>query len=212
MDYLLNDEITEKNGARTLGVTELFGDLCRTIRSQIHERKSSRQIFGMPLYHIGRDAHGFFAVGLKARGVFAVGLRARGIVSLGLLSFGVLAFGLLSLGIIALGVFAAGLLSVGSIALGLFAAGAVSVGIISFGALSLGCFSSGALAVGRYAAVGDHAYAMLAVGESNAAGSLYRFIGTKSDADIMHMIDLMNDSVPSVLRWAEKIYGFYLMH
>ena len=164
MDYLLNDDITEKQGIEPKD-TETFWD---KFKKQFHERKSEKMIFGMPLYHIGKNAHGFFAVGLKARGVFSIGLMSRGIVSLGLLSMGVLSFGVLALGLISIGVFSLGLLAVGSIALGLFAAGAISVGLISFGALSVGCFSTGALAVGKYAAVGDHAYGMIAIGQSVA--------------------------------------------
>ena len=93
MDYLLNDDITEKQGIEPKE-TETFWD---KFKKQFHERKSEKMIFGMPLYHIGKNAHGFFAIGLKARGVFSIGLMARGIVSLGMLSLGVISIGLLSL-------------------------------------------------------------------------------------------------------------------
>ncbi|MBE6634544.1 MAG: helix-turn-helix transcriptional regulator, partial [Ruminococcaceae bacterium] len=146
MDYLLNEDITEKQCMEPKETETLWS----MIKKQFHERKSEKMIFGMPLYHIGRNAHGFFAVGLKARGVFSIGLMSRGIVSLGMLSLGVISIGLLPLGLISAGVFSVGLLAIGSVALGLFTAGAISVGLISFGALSVGCFSSGALAVGKY--------------------------------------------------------------
>jgi transcriptional regulator with XRE-family HTH domain len=206
MDYLLNDDITEKQGIEPKE-TETFGD---KFKKQFHERKSEKMIFGMPLYHIGINAHGFFAIGLKARGVFSIGLMSRGIVSLGMLSLGVISIGLLSLGLISAGVFSAGLLAVGAIALGLFAAGAISVGLVSFGALSVGYFSTGALAVGKYAAIGDHAYGMIAIGKSVAEGSVYSHIGDLTTADIPTVVEWLDANVPSWLGWAKAIFGFYI--
>ena len=206
MDYLLKEEITEKQGLQPTEEESLWDKL----KLQIHERKSEKMIFGMPLYHIGRNAHGFFAIGLKARGVFSFGLLSRGIFSVGLLSLGVISIGLLSLGLISAGVFSAGLLAVGSIALGLFAAGAISVGLISFGALSVGYFSTGALAIGKYAAVGDHAHAMIAIGESVAEGSVYSHIGDITTADIPKVVEWLDGNVPSWLGWAKEIFKFYI--
>ena len=206
MDYLLNEDITEKQGLQPTE-KESFWD---SFKKQFHERKSEKTIFGMPLYHIGKNAHGFFAIGLKARGVFSIGLMARGIVSLGMLSLGVISIGLLSLGLISAGVFSAGLLSVGSIALGLFAAGAISVGLISFGALSVGYFSSGALAIGKYVAVGDHAHAMIAIGQTVADGSIYSHIGDLTTADIPKIVEWLDGNVPSWLGWAKEIFKFYI--
>ena len=207
MDYLLNDDITEKQGIEPKE-TETFWD---KFKKQFHERKSEKMIFGMPLYHIGINAHGFFAIGLKARGVFSIGLMSRGIFSLGLLSLGVISIGILSLGLISAGVYSAGLLAVGSIALGLFAAGAISIGLISSGALSVGCFSSGALAVGKYVAVGDHAHALIAIGESVAEGSVYSHIGTLSSADMPRIVEWLDANVPSWLGWAKEIFKFYML-
>ena len=206
MDYLLNDDITEKQGIEPKE-TETFWD---KFKKQFHERKSEKMIFGMPLYHIGKNAHGFFAVGLKARGVFSIGLMSRGIFSLGLLSLGIISIGILSLGLISAGTFSLGLLAVGSIALGLFAAGAISVGLVSFGALSVGCFSSGALAIGKYVAVGDHAHALIAIGESVAEGSVYSHIGTLSSADMPRIVEWLDANVPSWLSWAKGIFKFFI--
>ncbi len=206
MDYLLNDDITEKQGIEPKG-TETFLD---KFKKQFHERKSEKMVFGMPLYHFGKNARGFFAVGLKARGVFSIGLMSRGIVSIGLLSLGVISIGLLSLGLISAGVFSVGLLAVGSVALGLFAAGAISVGLISFGALSVGCFSTGALAVGKYAAVGDHAYGMIAIGKSVAEGSIYSHIGDLTTADIPTVVEWLDANVPSWLSFAKGIFKFFI--
>jgi len=206
MDYLLNEDITEKQGIEPKETETFWG----VFKKLFHERKSEKKLFGMPLYHIGKNAHGFFAIGLKARGVFSIGLMSRGIISLGMLSLGVISIGLLSLGLISAGVFSAGLLAVGSIALGLFAAGAISVGLISFGALSVGCFSTGALAIGKYAAVGDHAYAMLAIGKSVAEGSVYSHIGEPATADIATVVEWLDVNVPSWLWWAKGIFKFFI--
>ena len=206
MDYLLNEDITEKQDIKPKEI-ETFWD---KFKKQFHERKSEKMIFGMPLYHIGINAHGFFAIGLKARGVFSIGLMSRGIFSLGLLSLGVISIGILSLGLISAGVYSAGLLAVGSIALGLFAAGAISIGLISSGALSVGCFSTGALAVGKYAAVGDHAYGMIAIGKSVAEGSVYSHIGDLTTADIPTVVEWLDANVPSWLGWAKEIFKFYI--
>lgn len=210
MDYLLNDEITEKDGARKEEPTPVLETMRTFLRKQCRERKSKKMVFGMPLYHIGPDARGFFAIGWKAKGVLAIGLRAKGIVSLGLFSLGLVSIGLLSVGLVALGIFALGLLSAGTIALGLFAAGAISIGIISFGALAIGCFSSGALAIGQYAAVGDHARAMLAMGYSQADGSAYQHLGTLLPADITYAKEWLDANVPAYLSWAKAIFKFFL--
>ena len=206
MDYLLNEDITEKQGVHA-AETESIWD---KFTEQLHERKSEKMIFGMPLYHIGRNAHGFFAIGLKARGVFSFGLMSQGIFSVGLLSLGVMSIGLLTLGLISAGVFSAGLLAVGSIALGLFAAGAISVGLISFGALSVGCFSTGVLAIGEYAAVGNHAHAMIAIGETVAEGTVYSHIGDLSTADIPTVTQWLDANVPSWLCWAKEIFKLFI--
>ncbi len=206
MDYLLNEDITEKQGLQPVEKENIWDKF----KKQLHERKSEKMIFGMPLYHIGRNAHGFFAIGLKARGVFSFGLLSRGIFSFGMLSLGVVSIGLLSLGLIAAGVFSAGLLAVGSIAIGLFAAGAISVGLISFGALSVGYFSSGALAIGKYVAVGDHAHAMIAIGQTVADGSVYSHIGDLTTADIPKVVEWLDGNVPSWFGWAKEIFKFYI--
>ena len=97
LDYLLKDTDEQTNQTNTYSSnakTADAGTFQSAAFSAIHlqERKSEKLILGMPLWHIGKNAHGFIAVGLKARGVIAIGLNARGILSLGLLSVGVLSF------------------------------------------------------------------------------------------------------------------------
>lgn len=209
MDYLLKDELTQPSGAEQTDVVPMLERINATIKMQCRERKSEKQVWGMPLYHIGRDARGFFAIGLKARGVFAIGLRAKGVVSLGMLSMGILSIGLLSLGLLAFGTFSLGLVSVGAIALGLLTAGAVSVGIVSFGALSVGCFSSGAAAFGKYVAVGDYAHAAIAIGKTEAVGSVYGHIGDASNADLDLIHSWLAIHVPSYLAWAKELFQLF---
>ena len=206
MDYLLKNEVTESDGADRTDAAPVFEQLRTTFNMQLRERKSEREVWGMPLYHIGRDARGFFAIGLKARGVFAIGLRAKGVVSLGLLSMGILSIGLLSLGLLAFGTFSLGLIALGAIALGLFAAGAVSVGIVSLGALSVGCFSGGAAAYGKYMAVGDYAQAAIAIGKTEAVGSVYGHVGQTSNADLDLIHSWLAIHVPSYLAWAKELF------
>ena len=207
MDYLLKEEVTERQGTRSAEKESIWN----SIKKQFYERKSEKTVFGMPLYHIGKNAHGFFAIGLKAHGVFAIGLMSRGIVSLGLLSLGVISFGVLTFGLISAGILSLGLLALGSIAIGLFAAGAISLGLISFGALSVGCFSIGALAIGQYAAVGDHAYGMIAIGKSVAEGSIYSHVGDLTSADIPTVVNWLESNVPSWLGWAKEIFEFFIL-
>lgn len=205
VDYLLNDGAAEKESAPSSEKAPSFD-----VKKIFRERKSEKTVMGMPLYHIGRDAHGFFALGLKAKGFFAVGLMARGVFSFGLLSLGLLSLGLLSLGVIALGTFGVGLLAVATVALGVFAVGAISVGVVSLGALSVGMFSAGALSFGEYIAMGDHAYAMIAIGESIAEGSEYSAVCALDAADVGHICALLDELVPAWLSWAKEIFKFFL--
>lgn len=199
MDYLLKEEITEKNGKASTQVVAVLETISDFLKSQYRERKSEKHVFGMPLYHIGRDAKGFFAIGLRARGVFTIGLRAYGAVSVGLLSIGMISVGVLS----------AGLLSVGILALGFLALGAISVGIVSFGALAIGDFSAGVMSVGKYIAYGDYARAMIAIGESEALGSIYEFTYFSS-ANTACAIDWLDANVPGWLTVAKELFKLYL--
>ncbi len=213
LDYLLKDaeETDRKNPS---------GEQSPLFRMRLRERKSEKTVFGMPLWHIGRNAKGFVAVGLNARGVIAVGLKAKGIVSLGMLSIGVLSLGMFSLGLLSLGLFALGLLSAGCFSVGVFAAGAISIGIISLGAIAIGDFSVGALAIGKYFALGDNARAMIAIGDSQAVGSVFQksseliaqniTVRTLTEADITTVKNLLDTIVPSYLSWAKEIIMLFL--
>lgn len=206
-DYLLLDDCDDlsksSDNREEMGVEYTF-------KRVIHERKSEKTVFGMPLWHIGKNARGFVAVGMNAKGVVAVGLKAQGLVSFGLLSIGLLSFGMLSLGLIALGMFAIGGLCAGCFAIGIMAAGAISLGIISLGAVSIGQFSVGALAIGKYIAIGDNARAMIALGDTVAAGGVYQKIGELAANEIAEVKRLLDSNVPMWLSWAKEIVKMFI--
>ena len=203
LDYLLKDA-EETNSKHQTNAENPFS------RRRLCERKSEKTVWGMPLWHIGRNAKGFVAVGLNARGVIAVGLKAKGIVSLGMLSIGILSLGMLSLGLLSIGMFALGILSAGCFSVGVFAAGAISLGVISLGAIAIGDFSVGALAVGRYFALGDNARAMIAIGDTKALGSVFQKIGELTAQDITVVKKSLDAMIPSYLSWANEIIKLFL--
>lgn len=215
LDYLLKDTDEQTNQTNTYSSNVKTSETGTTQSAdfsfvRIQERKSEKLILGMPLWHVGKNAHGFIAVGLKARGVIAIGLNARGILSLGLLSVGILSFGMLSVGLLALGMLAIGVLAGGSLSIGIFATGAISLGLLSLGALSIGDLSVGAFAIGKYFAMGDSAQAMIAVGDSSATGSVLQKLGELSDEDIAAIKQSLDLIVPSYLSWAKEIVKLFL--
>ena len=203
LDYLLKDSEESDNKNQYNEERSFF-------RKHLRERKSEQTIWGMPLWHIGRNAGGFVAVGLNAHGVIAVGLKAKGIVSLGMLSIGVFSLGMLSLGFLSLGLFALGLLSAGCFSIGVFATGAISLGIISLGAIAIGDFSVGALSIGKYFALGDNARAMIALGDTKATGNVFQKIGELPTQDITAVKQSLDTIVPAYLSWAKEIIKLFL--
>lgn len=188
MDYLLKDDV--EDGVEKKQRAPVIFDF----RSFHFERKSSKTIWGMPLWHIN------IGLGRTAKGIIAIGFKAKGIISLGFLSLGVLSLGLLSLGLISLGAFALGLVALGSISVGFIALGAICLGIIAIGAVAVGEFSVGALAVGKYFAMGDHAYAMIAIGKTKAVGSVYQATAI-TKANYTKVVSLLKANVPEILSW-----------
>ncbi len=203
LDYLLKDKVETDNRVQTADAVVL-------LRKRPHERKSEKTLLGMPLWHIGRNAKGFVAIGLNARGVIAIGLKARGILSIGLLSTGALSFGVLSLGLLSIGTFALGILSAGCFSMGVFAAGAISLGVISLGSIAIGDFSVGALSIGKYFAMGDHARAMIALGDTEAAGSVFQKVGKLTAGDCSAVKELLDTTVPSYFSWAKDMIKLFL--
>ena len=73
LDYLMkdtNENDTSKNDTNNIR-------LCNIFNLNIKERKSEKMILGLPLYHIGKNAKGFFAIGINAKGVISIGLLSR---------------------------------------------------------------------------------------------------------------------------------------
>lgn len=203
LDYLLKDTVETDSNNQTEGEN----NFCR---KRLRERKSKKMVWGMPLWHISRNARGFVAVGLNARGVIAIGLKAKGIISLGMVSIGLLSLGMLSLGMISIGVFALGILSAGCFSIGVLTTGAISLGIISIGAIAVGDFSVGALAVGKYFALGDHARAMIALGDTQAVGSAFQKTGELTLQEITVVKKLLDTTVPTYLSWAKEIIKLFI--
>lgn len=200
LDYLLKDVPDKAPDAEPAPVLSpyLHNMLCG------FERKSSKQIRGIPLYHInvglGRTAHGIFAVGLVSRGVFSVGLLSAGVFSLGIVSVGLLAIGTLAAGLIACGSIAVGALAFGSIAAGLFACGACAVG----------AFSVGSAANGFFAAKGDYATGRVAIGKTEVYGEIFQKLGRLSGAEKETARTLLMETTPFWLRWAAQLFLLFL--
>lgn len=203
LDYLLKDKVETDNETQT-------DDSDVLLRIRFHEKKSKKMLLGMPLWHIGRNARGFVAIGKNACGIIAIGMIAKGVVSLGLFSMGLFSFGLFSLGLLSIGQFALGVLSAGCFSIGVFATGAISLGIISLGAIAIGDFSVGALSIGKYFAMGDNARAMIALGDTEAKGSVFQKVGELTSGDCSAVKGLLDTTVPSYLYWAKDIIKLFL--
>ncbi|MDD6490941.1 MAG: helix-turn-helix transcriptional regulator [Firmicutes bacterium] len=203
LDYLLKETMETDDKVQNDNTISVF-------RKVFRERKSKKMLWGMPLWHVGRNARGIVAVGLNARGIIAIGIKAMGVLSVGILSIGILSYGLLALGLVSLGMLAIGILSAGCFSAGVLAAGAISLGIISSGAIAVGNFSVGAMAIGKYFAMGDHARAMIALGDTKAIGSVYEKLGELTAQDSVEVKRLLDEIVPTYLAWARDLAKLFL--
>lgn len=153
-----------------------------------YEYKSKRSWRGMPLVHVnigfGRSAKGVIAIGLAAKGIVAIGLAGLGVITLAPVGIGLL---------LSAGVFAIGGIALGDFAIGVVAIGAFCVGLFSMGALAVGQFSFGAIAIGQQVAVGDVARGDIALGFSEATGTVFQQITGKQGGfdpqDVLRAID-----------------------
>lgn len=197
MDYLLLDE--EQEPARTKPGVHI------DLGSVYVERVSRKKIGNLPLWHIN------IGYGRVAKGVFAVGLTSKGVVSFGLFSLGLVSFGVCGVGLVAVGVLALGLIAIGAVAAGILSMGAIAVGIFGMGACAIGQFAMGAAAIGNYAAVGDTAKAAVAIGTSEANGTLYslksQWISAGEKMEIMAVLDR---SVPWYLTVFKKLFLLFV--
>lgn len=198
MDYLLMDapeELPKQEAARGFSLDTIY-----------YEKVSKKKFGKLPLWHIN------IGYGRVATGVFALGLSARGIFSMGLVSLGVVSFGILSVGLLALGCLAAGLLAIGAIGVGVIALGAIAVGLFSIGSLAIGQFAVGAAAFGNYAACGDSATAAIAIGASQAKGSLFDMYTGSWSAWYKHgdtVKALLDETVPWCFAFFKKLFLWF---
>lgn len=177
-DYLLR-ETEERRGTAVSGADEDnrggAGDDQSETRviiqrpSFTYEYKSKKSWKGLPLVHVHI---GFKPV--RAKGVIAIGNIAQGIVAIGIVGVGVVTLAAVGIGLLlAVGAVVVGGVALGSLAVGVIAMGALCTGIFTMGALAVGQFSFGAFAIGQQVAIGDVAHGNIALGFSEAAGTVY---------------------------------------
>jgi len=178
-------------------------------RGRVYEYKSDTILFGLPLVHVN------IGFGIKrAKGIIAIGNIATGFLSIGLLSTGLLSFGILGLGLISFSVLALGLLlAVGTISFGIFSIGAIAFGIFTLGAISIGMHSIGALAIASRVAVGDHAYAPIAVGR--VVRGTYEFIDTSlprnfSEISAQEVRQAIETLYPNTSEWTKSWMTWFM--
>lgn len=167
-------------------------------RSSFHyEYKSKKTFLGMPLVHVN--------IGLRpmrAKGVIAIGNAAQGIIAIGIAGLGIITLAPVGVGLLlAIGVCAVGGIALGSLAVGVIACGAICVGVFTMGALAVGQFSFGALAVGQQVAIGDSAHGNIALGFSEAVGSIYEEVQAADGSfDHQAMLAAIDANVPGYFR------------
>ncbi len=197
MDYLLRDEIEKNDEVKQVHTRDndnIPADVL--LKSFLNfDKKSKRIVAGQPLWHIGKNAKGIIAIGLKAQGVISIGYLSIGIISFGFLSVGLFSFGLLAIGLAAAGCFSIGGLALGSIA----------CGIVAMGAVAIGEFAAGALAIGHYIAIGDHAQAMFAFGQTAAEGTVFQHLEEAGTLDKEQLLLQMYETVPQIYHWIARI-------
>jgi len=203
LDSLLKDGDMEKDTENRVS------DPYWVTRGRQYEYKSDKTFNGLPLVHVN------IGFGVKrAKGVIAIGNIATGYLSIGLISAGFMSFGLIGVGLISFSLLAIGLLlAVGTVSLGIFSIGAIAFGIFTLGAISIGMYSIGALAVATRVAVGDHAYAPIAVGRT--VRGTYEFIDTSIGRDFSSVSgeevrQAIQTQYPGTWEWAEHWMTWFM--
>lgn len=84
----------------------------------------------------------------------------------------------------------------GTFAFGAVAIGSICVGLFSMGALAVGQFSFGAMAVGQQVAVGDVARGDIALGFSEATGTVFEQVtGRQGGFDPQEVLQVIDENV-----------------
>ncbi len=167
-------------------------------RQSFHYEYKSKKIFmGMPLVHVN--------IGLRpvrAKGIIAIGNTAQGIIAIGIVGVGIITLAPVGVGLLfALGACAVGGIAIGSIAVGVITGGAISVGVFATGAVAVGQFGLGAYALGSQVAIGDVAQGNIALGFSEAAGTIYEEVRAADGSfDHQAMLAAIDANVPDYLR------------
>lgn len=206
VDYLLREqeEQEERLWKTKHGVRITFSDLKK------FSYTSERQIFGMPLVSIAKNAKGFLAIGLMARGVFSIGLLSFGLFAIGVLPIGLFVLGSIALGLLSCGGFAFGLIAFGGLAFGVLSFGGLSVGIGAIGGAAFGQFAYGGYANATYLAIGDVAIGQIALGSTSATGELYSYVGVSFSSVAEEVRTLLESVIPHSLDWLKNIFLAFL--
>ena len=100
VDYLLKGEMVEEKNEE-----EKVFHLSYSSLTRMKERHSEKTLWGLPLWSVGKNAKGFFALGFRSEGIFSLGFFSKGVFSLGCFTLGGISVGMASLGLLSLGVF-----------------------------------------------------------------------------------------------------------
>ena len=105
VDYLLKGEMVEEKNEEE---EEKVFHLSYSSLTRMKERHSERTLWGLPLWSVGKNAKGFFALGFRSEGIFSLGFFSKGVFSLGCFTLGGISVGMASLGLLFLGAFSRG--------------------------------------------------------------------------------------------------------
>ena len=76
--------------------------------TRMKERHSEKTLWGLPLWSVGKNAKGFFALGFRSEGIFSLGFFSKGVFFLGCFTLGGISVSMASLGLLFLGAFSRG--------------------------------------------------------------------------------------------------------
>mgnify|MGYP003559863099 FL=1 len=103
VDYLLKGEMVGEKNEEGIVFHLSYSSLTR-----MKERHSEKTLWGLPLWSVGKNAKGFFALGFRSEGIFSLGFFSKGVFSLGCFTLGGISVGMASLGLLSLGAFSRG--------------------------------------------------------------------------------------------------------
>lgn len=78
------------------------------------------------------------------------------------------------------------------------------------GSIAFEDFLSGALSIGKYFAYGASSKGMIAIGDDNTSGSLFRLVGEMTAQDKEIVKQLLDENVPAYLSWVKNIIELFL--